>query len=209
MAADQRDLDFKDVPQDIEEQLHGRPRSGLTEPEIKQYQDFIMWCLVKLITNFELPFQIPTGDARIQVSNPILLVDLIDAYTKTKFILFHGGYPWIGETGAIVMKHWRHVWLDSVWLPSLSYTMAKRAFHEWLEVMPSDRIMWDTDCKDAEAIYRAAEFTRRCITEMLTEKVIQGSLRKEHALKIGSQIMRENALSLFPSSMGRLWKKNE
>jgi hypothetical protein len=60
-----------------------------------------------------------------------------------------GGFPWIGETGVIVMRHGSHVWIDSAWLPTLSYTMAKRAFHEWLEVMPSNRInriMWGADC---------------------------------------------------------------
>ena len=83
----------------------------------------------------------------------MLLVDLIEANPKTKFILFHGGYPWVGETGAIVMRHGSHVWIDSVWLPTLSYTMAKRAFHEWLEVMPANRIMWGADCNHAEGIY--------------------------------------------------------
>src|SRR2546422_6432889 len=58
--------------------------------------------------------------------SPMLLVDLIEANPKTKFILFHGGYPWIGETGAIAMKYPNHVWIDSCWLPTISYHMAKR-----------------------------------------------------------------------------------
>jgi predicted TIM-barrel fold metal-dependent hydrolase len=157
-----------------------------------------MWRLVELSAKYELPFQIHTGQARIQGSSPMLLVDLIEANPKTKFILFHGGFPWIGETGAIVMRHYRHVWIDSVWLPTLSYTMAKRAFHEWLEVMPSDRIMWGADCNHAEGIYGATELTRRCLAEVLTEKVDRGDLRDEHARRIARQIMRDNALQLFP-----------
>jgi predicted TIM-barrel fold metal-dependent hydrolase len=78
------------------------------------------------------------------------------------FVSF-GGYPWIGETGAIAMKYPTRVWVDSCWLPTISYTMAKRAFHEWLDVMPSDRIMWGADCNHAEGIYGATEFTRRCL----------------------------------------------
>ena len=76
--------------------------------------------------------------------------------------------------------------------------MAKRAFHEWLEVMPSDRIMWGADCNHAEGIYGATEFTRRCLAEVLAEKVDRGDLREEHALRIGRQILRDNALALFP-----------
>ena len=114
-----------------------------------------MWRLVGLSAEHGLPFQIHTGHGKLQGSNPLLLVDLIEANPRTKFILFHGGYPWVGETGAIVLRHGSHVWVDSVWLPTISPTMARRALHEWLEVMPSDRILWGADCNHAEGIYGA------------------------------------------------------
>ena len=63
-----------------------------------------MWQLAGLSARLELPFQIHTGHARIQGSNPMLLVDMIEANRKTKFILFHGGYPWVGETAVIAQK---------------------------------------------------------------------------------------------------------
>ena len=105
----------------------------LTLEQIKDFEDFIMWRLCELSAKYELPFSDPhwTG-LGIQGSNPMNLVDLIEANPKTKFILFHGGFPWVGEMGVIIQKHWYHVWVDSVWLPELSYATAKRAFHEWL-----------------------------------------------------------------------------
>jgi predicted TIM-barrel fold metal-dependent hydrolase len=166
-----------------------------------------MWRLVELSAEYDLPFQIHTGQARIQGSNPMLLVDLIESNPRTKFILFHGGFPWVGETGVIVMRHSSHVWIDSVWLPTLSYTTAKRAFHEWLEVMPSDHILWGADCNHAEGIYGATEITRRCLAEVLAEKIDRGDLLEEHAMRIGRQILRDNALGLFPQLKDRLWKQ--
>lgn len=201
-----RTLDFKKVPKKRAESVFGRPRQELTDQEIKDFEDFIMWRLVELSAKHGLPFQIHTGQARIQGSNPMLLVDMIEANPKTKFILFHGGFPWVGETGVIAMR-FRNVWVDSVWLPTLSYTMGKRAFQEWLEVMPSNRIMWGGDSSSAEGIYGATEFTRRCLAEALAEKVMRHELREEDALKIGRQVMRENALSLFPQLQKRLWRK--
>jgi uncharacterized protein len=203
----ERTLLFDDVPRKRAEIAFGKRRSALTAAQIKDFEDFIMWRLCELSAKYELPYQIHTGDARIQGSNPMLLVDLIAANPKTKFILFHGGYPWIGETGAIVMHHAPHVWIDSCWLPTISYTMAKRAFHEWLEVMPSNRIMWGADCNHAEGNYGATEFTRRCLAEVLAEKVDRGDLLEEHAARIGRQILRENALELFPQLRARLWKQ--
>jgi predicted TIM-barrel fold metal-dependent hydrolase len=203
----QRTLHFEKVTREQAAVIFGKPRSQLSAEQVKEFEDYIMWRLVELSARYELPFQIHTGQARIQGSNPMLLVDLIEANPKTKFILFHGGFPWIGETGVIVMRHGAHVWIDSVWLPTLSYTAAKRAFHEWLEVMPSNKIMWGADCNHAEGIYGATEFTRRCLAEVLAEKVDSGDLAEEHALRIGRQILRDNALELFPQLKDRLWKR--
>src|SRR5207253_9969280 len=158
----QRTLRFENLPKERAARAFGRPGDKLSAEEIKDFEDYIMWRLVELSAKYGLPFQIHTGQARIQGSNPMLLVDLIAANPKTKFILFHGGFPWIGETGVILMRHSSHVWLDSVWLPTLSYSMAKRAFHEWSKVMPSSRVMWGADCNPAERIYGATEVTRRC-----------------------------------------------
>jgi predicted TIM-barrel fold metal-dependent hydrolase len=202
----QRTLRFENVPKERAAKAFGRPASELSAAEIQDFEDFVMWRLVELSGHHDLPFQIHTGHARIQGSNPMLLVDLIQAHPGTKFILFHGGYPWIGETGAIMTRHSSHVWIDSVWLPTISFTMAKRAFHEWLEVMPSDRILWGADCNHAEGIYGATEMTRRCLAEVLAEKVERGDLVEEHANRIGRQILRDNALKLFPQLQSRVRK---
>ena len=57
-----------------------------------------------------------------------------------------------------------------------------------------------------EGVYGSTEFARRCLAEVLAEKVIGGQLREEDALKIGRKILRENALKLFPRLKERLWK---
>ncbi len=204
-TAYERALDFANVSKERAAKAWGRTRAQLSAEELKAFQDYVMWRIVELSAKLELPFQIHTGNARIQGSNPMLLVDLIDANPRTKFILFHGGYPWIGETGAIANRH-KNVWIDSTWLPTISYTMGKRAYQEWLEVMPSNRIMWGADEHHAEGIYAATKTTRRCLAEALAEKIERGEVREEHALRIGRQILRDNALELFPRLEERLWK---
>lgn len=201
----QRSLHFANVPRERAERAFGRPREELSDSEVCDFEDFMMWRLAELSARYELPLQIHTGQARIQGSNPLLLVDLIAANPKTKFILFHGGYPWVGESAVIAQRH-RNVWLDSCWLPTLSYQTAKRAYHEWLDAIPSSKIMWGADCNHAEGIYGATEFTRRALAEVLAERIDRGDLLEEHALAIGRQILRDNALELFPQLRRRLWK---
>jgi hypothetical protein len=91
-------------------------------------------------------------------------------------------------------------------LPTLSYSMARRAYQEWLDAVPADRIMWGSDCNHPEGTYGATVFTRRCVAEALAEKVVRGELRIEHAEAIGRKIMRENGLKLFPQLKSRLWR---
>lgn len=201
-----RTLQFDNVPKERAARAYGKPRSELTEAEIKDFEDYIMWQLAERGARYDLPLQIHTGDARLQGSSPMLLLDLIRGNPKTKFILFHGGFPWVGETGAIVMRNASHVWIDSTWLPTISFSTAKRALHEWLEVMPSNHIMWGADVYQPEGVYGATVVTRRCVAEVLAEKVERGDLREEDAIRIGRQILRENALELFPQLRGRLRK---
>lgn len=201
-----RTLEFRNVSRERAAAAWGRSHKEVPVEQARDFEDWLMWRIVELAAKHDLPLQIHTGQARIQGSNPMLLVDLIESNPRTKFILFHGGFPWVGETGVIAMRHTSHVWVDSVWMPTLSYTMAKRAFHEWLEVMPADHILWGGDGTHPEAIYGATVFTRRCLAEVLAEKIDAGDLPEDQALRIGRQILRDNALKLFPSLKEKLWK---
>ena len=87
--------------------------------------------------------------------------------------------------------------------------MAKRAFHEWLDVIPSNRLMWGADCNHAEGIYGATEMTRRVLAEVLAERVDRGDLRLEDAQHIGRQILRDNALETFPGLKIKLWRDKQ
>jgi hypothetical protein len=199
-----RTLRFENVVKEKAAQAFGRPRSELTPDQIKDFEDYVTWRLVELSSKYDIPFQIHTGDAKLSGSNPMLLLNLIDANPRTKFELFHGGFPWVSETGAIGMRYADRVWINAVWLPTMSFTMAKRAFHEWLEVVPSNRITWGGDDTTAEGIYGETELTRRCLAEVLAEKVGREEIKEEDALRIGSNILSDNALELYPQLKQRL-----
>lgn len=202
-----RELRYEKVPKDRAIKAWGKSPDMVTPEERKDFEDFMMWHLANLSSRYDLPFQIHTGQARIEGSNPLLLVNLIAGNPRTKFILFHGGYPWVGET-AVIAQRYPNVYIDSNWLPQLSYTMARRAYQEWLDAIPSNRILWGADNSFPELSYGATVFTRQCIAEALAEKVLRGELLLDDAKRIGRQILRENALELFPSLKDRLWMKD-
>ena len=145
----------------------------------------------------------PLGRGRPSGSNPMLLANLIAGNMSTRFVLLHGGYPWIDDMAVLAQTH-KNVWIDASWLPTLSYTVATRAFREWLECVPSTRIVWGGDSVHPEGLYGAAFLTRMSLAEALAEKVIRGEIREEHALVIGRQILRENVIALYPHLEGRV-----
>ncbi|HBO42812.1 MAG TPA: hypothetical protein DD670_02510 [Planctomycetaceae bacterium] len=203
-----RTLQFDWVPKERAEQAFGKPSSQLTPAQIKDFQDYIFWQTAVLAAKHDLPFQIHTGHALIPGSNPMNLVNVIQGNPRTKFVLFHGGFPWVGESGMIALKY-PNVYLDSVWMPTLSYTMGKRAFKEWLDMFSSNRIMWGSDMATVEGTYGATVYARQCITEALAEKVVAKELREEDALRIGRQILRENALEVYPALRDRVKKSTD
>ncbi|MBN1910971.1 MAG: amidohydrolase family protein [Pirellulales bacterium] len=202
-SAYDRTLQFDRVSKTLAAKAFGRPRKELSPERIKAFEDYVFWRLAELAAKHDLPFQVHTGHAKIEGSNPMNLVNVIAANPKTKFILFHGGFPWVSESGAIALRY-PNVWLDSVWMPVLSYEMGKRGYKEWLDMISSDRIMWGSDMATVDGTYGTTVYTRQCITEALAEKVVAGELRESDALRIGRQILRENALKMFPTIRERV-----
>lgn len=201
----ERTLLYDKVSKDRAAKALGKTVEETTPEERKDFEDYIFWHLAELSAKYDMPFQIHTGQARVQGSNPLNLANLIEGNPRTKFALFHGGYPWVGETGVLAQR-FRNVWIDSNWLPQLNYTMAKRAYQEWLDAVPANRILWGADNVYPESIYGATMTMRQCLAEALAEKVLRGELREDDATAIGRMILRDNALELFPKLKNRLWK---
>jgi len=64
----------------------------------------------------DLPVQIHTGLAKLQGSDPLLLDNVISGYPDVRFVLFHGGFPWIYNT--VTLAHnYANVIIDFNWLP--------------------------------------------------------------------------------------------
>jgi hypothetical protein len=59
---------------------------------------------------------------------------------------------------------------------------------------------------NAETIHAATKVMREVIAEVLAQKVQRAELREADALRIGRQILRENALALYPTLNDKLWK---
>ncbi|MGI6566461.1 MAG: amidohydrolase family protein [Firmicutes bacterium] len=165
--------------------------------QVKAFQDYVFHFIVERAGALELPLQCHVGLGKIGGSNPMYLVPLIEKHPGTKFVLFHGGYPWTREIGGL-LHNYPNVYADLVWLPLISPTAAVQALHEWIETaVTSEKITWGGDCWTPEETFGAVLALRWTAAKALADKVQDGYFSYQRALELARQIFSENARKLY------------
>ena len=170
--------------------------------EIELYQNYIMHQICRLAAEYKITFQIHTGiqtGAGNIVTNakPTDLLNLIMEYPDVKFDLFHGGYPYGRELGAMA-KNFQNVYIDMVWTTIISPKLSREFLSEWIEIVPANKIIaFGGDYSYVEGAYAHAKMVREMVTETLAEKVISGYLTEEEANELAIKFLRTNPIELF------------
>jgi hypothetical protein len=74
--------------------------------------------------------------------------------------------------------------------------MLKRALHEWIDIVPMDRMVTGSD-GSYEWLFFGAKLNRECLAEVLTEKIEDEYMDEEMAYSVGRRILRDNARRIF------------
>ena len=180
---------------------------GISLNEAKPLHDFIVHKVIQLAGEYSIPVQIHTGyhegnENLLSNTNPLNLVNLFMEYKNVKFDLFHGGYPYIGESSALA-KMFPNVYLDLAWLHIVSPHAAREALSEWLDTVPANKILgFGGDYVFVEGTYGHSVIARDNVARVLSQKVEDGDLRVAEAVILAQRILRENAQTLFLKRIG-------
>ncbi len=167
------------------------------EPEdIKAFQDYVFWQICDIAAELDLPLQCHTGLGSLQRTNAMQMQPVIQAHPQTKFVLFHGSYPWTADVCALTHEY-RNVYPDLCWLPIISPTACERLLHELIEVGLADRVCWGCDTWTGEESLGALLAMRECLAVVLAEKVQRGYLGREDAFATAENILLHNANKLY------------
>jgi uncharacterized protein len=182
--------------------FHPGGGEGPSWEDCKPLQDYMMHQVIRCALENNLPIQVHTGLQEgvgnvLSNSRPLLLTDLFLEYREVRFDLFHAGYPYSGEV-ACLAKNFPNVWADLCWVWIISPSAGRRILHEWIETIPSNKILgFGGDYRFVEGSYAHARMAREGVAQVLTEKVKEGYLSEEEALEMGRKILRNNAWELF------------
>lgn len=191
-----RGLSFKQVTRTKAEVAFYRKAGEETPEEIANFQDFIFHYSFQKAEELGLPVQIHTGPGKAFQTAPSLLGPILEEYRTVKVSLFHGGFPWVGEPGAMALFY-PHLYLDLVWLPLLSPAFSRLALREWLETTGGARIMMGGDSWNVEGAVGSILFNLETMAQVLGEMVDTGYLSMNEAQEIGKMILWDNPREFF------------
>ena len=125
-------------------------------------------------------------------SNPLLLTNLLLQYTALRFDLFHIGYPYMGETGALC-KNFPNAFIDMCWAHIISPRASMLALDEWLDAVPYNKISaFGGDYCFIDGVYGHQMLARENVCKVLSRKVLAHELTTEAAMRIAQAIFADN-----------------
>ena len=184
-----------DVPQYLP---NNAPVAGITgqsqdaEPgDVKTFQDFLFFQICRLAGELDFPIQIHTGMGQARRTNAAGLLEAIQSFPATRFVLLHCSYPWVQDMSMLVDKY-PNVFPDLSMVPLVSTRAGKAVLHELIERSTIDRIMWGCDTWTVEESFGALLAFSHILASTLAEKVIDGYLTRADAFLIIDTILLDN-----------------
>lgn len=206
-----RSFDFTDPPRAEAGKIYARwVRGGRPDAtEYKLLQDFLFRYIAMDCGRLGMPIHLHAMAGAgsyfsIGGGNPLLLEPLFNdpRLRKTKFVLLHGGWPYVREIGALLQKP--NVYLD-ISQQSLTMTPHTQAqwLREWLEWEP-EKVLFGTDGYPyseeldwPESTWIAARNARLALGIALTGMLQDGEISRKRAGELARLVLRGNAEALY------------
>ena len=206
-----RGFDFGDPSQDDAARVYAKYAAGGV-PDAANYkllQDYLFRAIAMEAGKLGLRVHLHCmsgggGYFGIANGNPMLLEPLFNdpRLRGTKFVLLHGGWPFVREAGALLQKP--NVYLD---LSQQALTIPPRTLatwlREWLETFP-DKVLYGTDgypysdgLQWEESVWIANRNAREALGIALTGMLQDGEIDRTRAKAVAVMVLQGNAAQLY------------
>jgi hypothetical protein len=210
-AAYFRTLYFSDPPREKAEAIYVKYHAGgiPSNEDYRTFQDYIFRVLIDEAgkQNLSVHFHSAVGIGdyfNMRNGHPLNLENVLrdPRYSKTKFVLIHGGYPYTLEM--IWLTAAKNVYTDSSLVGYYVYpSELKNILKQWISLYP-ERMMFGSDAfpfNDAvgaeETLWLAARSARTAVAAALAELVAEGAFTEEKALELAHMYLHDNAARLY------------
>lgn len=210
-AAYLRSLAFDKVDRATADRIYQQfaGKTAPTEAEYKPLQDFLFRYIAAECGRLGMAVHLHTmagagGYFEVAGANPLLLESVLNdpELRKTRFVMIHGGWPFVREIAALLTKP--NAYLDFS-AQDLLRTPAdlSTTLRQWLELTP-EKVMFGTDAYPyipemgwEESGWMAARTGRQALAIALTGMLRDGEITRARASELARMVLRENARTLY------------
>ena len=142
-------------------------------------EDFLVFACCRGASEAGLTIQFHQGmragsSGSLEGASPAPLVELLQTFREARFDLSHAGYPYLRE-GAVLAKTFPNVYLNMSWIHIISPFGARLDLREWLEMVPTNKIIaFGDDLQHVEAVYGHAKMARENFAHVLAAMIEEG-----------------------------------
>ncbi len=176
--------------------------SHLSLSEMRAVQDYLLHFSLQQCTKYDLTVKFHTGlqegnGNTIRNSRAALLSNLFFKYPQVRFDIYHIGYPYHEELLTLA-KNFANVAIDFCWMWIINPAAGRRALSDYLDAVPANKIHgYGGDFIFIEGTYGHAMMAKENIARVLADKVADGDMGADRAMKIGKWLLRDNAIAWF------------
>ena len=208
-AAYLRSLAFDRVDRAVADRIYGEYRGKAAgQADYKPLQDFLFRYIAAECGRLGMAVHLHAmagagGYFDVAGVNPLLFEPVLDdaGLRKTRFVLLHGGWPFIGEITALLTKPNAYLDFSQQNLDRPPAALA-RTMREWLEYVP-EKVMFGSDAYPysaemgwEEAGWIAARNSRQALAIALTGMLRDGEITRARASALARMVLRDNARTL-------------
>ena len=179
------------------------------DEDYKTLQDFLFRYIAAECGRLGLPVQLHgmAGAGSyydVAGANPLLLEPLLDdkRLRQTRFVILHGGWPFVHETGALLQKPNLYLDISQQDLVISPHTLSTW-LREWLEMYP-DKVLFGTDGYPfseylgwEESLWIANCNARKALAYALTGMMDDREIDRTRATQIARGVLSGNAAALY------------
>jgi predicted TIM-barrel fold metal-dependent hydrolase len=208
-AAYLRSLSFDKVDRATAERLYSVKATASNTGDYKALQDFLFRYIASECGRLGMAVHIHTEAGAgsyfdVAGANPLNLESVLDDadLRKTKFVMLHGGWPFLGEITALLTKPNAYLDFSAQDLARTPNALAQ-TLREWLEFVP-EKILFATDAYPysaelgwEESGWIAAHTGRTALAIALTGMMRDGGITRTRAAELARMVLRDNARALY------------
>lgn len=168
-------------------------------PDVNPLYDYVMDYIASMAEKYDLVIAVHTGYWEdFRRLNPIHIIPLVMRHPKTRFDVFHLGYPWVRET-LMLGKGFPNVWLNLCWTHIISQKFAEEALSEAVELVPANKILaFGADYElPVEKVYGHLIMAREDIARALSPKIESGQMSFKQAVSVVQKWLKDNPKELY------------